>query len=509
MSAVRICQRFVFTVMTAWLLMASCVDQMFGALPANSYCVTDHGAVADGKTLNTASLQKAIDACAAGGGGTVHFPAGRYLTGTLFLRDRVTLHLDAGSVILGSTELKDYPPRTPAFRSYANINYVDKSLIYAERVHDVAIIGRGVIDGQGGAKTFLKQPYKKRPFLIRMIECKNVALRDITLQNSSMWVQHYLGCENLLIDGITVHSLVNKNNDGIDIDSCDRVRIANCDIVAEDDAIVLKSTTPRPCRRVTITNCTLSSQCQALKLGTESVGGFEDITISNCVVYDTRLSGIALISVDGGKLERVLITNITMVNTRSAIFIRLGNRARPYLATYLPKRPGESVGTVVVEEGMKLPGVGSLRNVIISNVTATGVDKTGCAIAGLRGHPVENITLENIRITFAGGGGPELVDRAVPEQEELYPEYTMFGALPAYGFYCRHVRNLRFENVFLDYEQPEHRPALVCDDVDGLRLDGFEAKSPVKGCSTRMIDVSNLRDLDHLEENVERTVEER
>ncbi|NLE37671.1 MAG: glycoside hydrolase family 28 protein [Pirellulaceae bacterium] len=462
--------------------------------PTRVYCVAEYGAVADGETLTTAALQKAIDACSAAGGGTVHFPAGKYLTGTIFLRDRVTLHLDAGAVILGSTNLNDYPPQRPAFRSYTDVNYVDKSLIYAERVHDAAITGRGVIDGQGNAAVFQRKPYKKRPYLMRMIECKNLAVRDITLRNSAMWVQHYLGCENLLIDGITVYSLDNKNNDGIDIDSCDRVRIANCDIVAEDDAIVLKSTTPRPCRRVTITNCTLSSLCNGLKLGTESVGGFQDIAISNCVVYDTRLSGIALELVDGGKLERVVVSNITMNNARSAIFIRLGNRARPYLATQL-RGAGGPFDADATREGTKRPGVGSLRDVIISNVVATGVDKTGCAIAGLPDHPIENVILQNIRITYAGGGGPELADRDVPQQEARYPEYTMFGPLPAYGFYCRHVRNIRFDNVVLDYEQAEHRPALVCDDVKGLRLNGFEAKKPLSGDTIRLVNTSDVRGL--------------
>ncbi len=362
---------------------------------ADTYRVTDFGAVADGKTLSTEALQKAIDTCAKKGGGTVYFPAGKYLSGTLFLRDHVTCHLESGAVLLGSTDLKDYPPQTPALRSYTDVNYVDKSLIYAEKVHDIAITGQGTIDGQGGAKVYnKKKPYKQRPYLIRMIECRNVTIRDITLRDSPMWVQHYLGCENLHINGITVHSLVNANNDGIDIDSCDRVRIANCDIVSVDDSIVLKSTLPRPCRRVTITNCVLRSLCNALKCGTESTGGFEDITITNCVVYDTRLSGIALEIVDGGTMDRVLVSNITITNTNNPIFVRLGNRARPYLSS----GPGGPSGSHELNEGMKTPGVGSLRNITIRNIMATGANSVGCAISGIPDHPVENITLNNIRI---------------------------------------------------------------------------------------------------------------
>ncbi|GMV95851.1 MAG: exo-poly-alpha-D-galacturonosidase [Phycisphaerae bacterium] len=455
---------------------------------ADVYRVVDHGAVPDGRTLNTAAIQQAIDACSAGGGGTVYFSAGRFLTGTLVLRDRVMLYLESGAVLLGSTDLKDYPPKTPAFRSYTDVNYVDKSLLYAEQARDVAIVGRGVIDGQGGAETFKNRPYKERPYLIRMIECRNVILRDVALRDSPMWVQHYLACENLLIDGVTVHSLVNGNNDGIDVDSCDRVRIANCDIVSGDDAIVLKSTSPRPCRRVTITNCTLRSLCNAFKCGTESTGGFEDVTFSNCVIYDTRLSGIALEAVDGGALDRVLISNVTMVNTRSAIFLRLGNRARPYLA----KGPGGE-GAFVREEGMPAPGVGALGNVTISNVTATGADPVGCSITGLPGHPVENVTLQNVRVRFAGGGKAELVDRPVPEREDSYPEYTIFGHLPAYGLYCRHVRNLRLDGLRLEVEKPEHRPALVCEDVDGLELRSLDAQPPVAGEAIRLREVRNVR----------------
>jgi len=431
--------------------------------------VRDCGAVGDGATLDTKAIQKAIDDCAQQGGGRVCLRGGTFLSGTLNLKSRVTLDIESGAVLLGSKNLQDYPVQASAYRSYTD-NYTDKSLIYAEKADGIAIVGRGVIDGQGAS---FKGPYKVRPYLIRIIECRNVTVRDVTIQNSPMWVQHYMACENVTIDGITVHSNVNANNDGIDIDSCDKVRISNCEINSGDDAIVLKSTSDRPCRNVTVTNCVLSSRCNALKCGTESNGGFEDITISNCTIHDTNLAGIALELVDGGRFDQVCVSNVTMRNVGGGIFVRLGNRARPFRA----KGPGGAQGTFTLEEGMERPAMGSMRNLILSNVQATGVGSVGCSITGLPGSPVENVTLENVRIAFAGGGTRKNAERPIAENAENYPEFKMFGTLPAYGFYCRHVQNLTFHNVALEFEKPDQRPALVFDDVKDLGLLDFDAKS--------------------------------
>lgn len=434
--------------------------------------VRDCGAAGGGATLDTKAIQSAIDAATGAGGGTVRFPAGRYLSGTIFLKSNVTIHLDPGATLLGSTKLDDFPRTTPTLRSYTD-DYTERSLIYAEGAENIAIEGRGTIDGQGAA---FPGPYKVRPYMIRVIACKNVAVRDVTIKDSPMWVQHYLACEGVLIDGVTVHSRVNHNNDGIDIDGCERVRIANCDIWSGDDAIVLKSTLDRPCRDVTVTNCSMSTLCNAFKLGTESNGGFEGIVMNNCTIYDTRLAGIALELVDGGKLDGVAIDNVTMRDTRCPIFIRLGNRARPF------------------KEGMAQIGQGSLRNITISNVIATGADKTGCSITGLPGAAAENITLSNVAVSFVGGGTDADAKREVPEQETKYPEYRMFGTLPAYGYYVRHVRGLRLINCRVDFEKPEARPALVCDDVAGLELAGWQAKAPAPGGSPVMLGLRNVRD---------------
>ncbi len=441
-------------------LYGSALLGLAGALPARAqtetsnkgpvFNVVDYGAFGDGKRLNTQALQSAIDASAAAGGGTVYFPAGAYLSGTLVLKSRVGLYLEAGATILGSRNLSDYPSHVPAFKAYT-APYTDKYLIYGERLEDIFIEGHGTLDGQGDSDAFDPRHYG-RPYLIRFSECRNVTVRGIRLVNSGMWVQHYLACTDVDIDGIRVHSDANRNNDGIDIECCDLVRIANCEIDSEDDAICLKSSGARITRNVTITNCVLRSHSNALKAGTESEGGFENIAISNCVVHDTRLAGVALEAVDGATLSGVVVSNIAMRGVEAPIFIRLGNRARPI-------DPG----------GPHLP-TGKVENITISNIEALGAGKTGCSITGLPGHPVRNVALCNIRLRFEGGGTRELVERTVPEKPAAYPEYNMFGELPAYGFYCRHVKGLKLSSVHTDFEQAEARPALVADDVSQLEI---------------------------------------
>lgn len=415
---------------------------------AGTVNVRSFGAAGDGQQLDTRSIQSAIDACAAAGGGMVYFPAGAYLTGGLILKSRVHLYLDAGATLLGSTRLDDYPVTRPAMRSYTD-NYTERSLIYGENLENVGLHGEGTIDGRGAA---FKGPYKVRPYLIRLVNCRSVAVTGVTLRDSPMWVQHYLGCEDVRIHGITVHSFVNANNDGIDIDCCERVTISDCKIASGDDAIVLKSTSNRPTRRVAITNCVLSTQCNAFKLGTESNGGFENIVFSNCAIYETRLSGVAVEMVDGGVLDGVYVSNVVMREVRNPLFIRLGDRGRPF------------------EEGGPRPGVGQLRNVRIEGVSATGASRIGCAISGIPGHFIENVIIRDVDMLFEGGVEEPPAD--VPEHPDRYPEHTMFGVLPAYGLFCRHVRGLRVEGVSTAFLKPDRRPALVCHDVRDLDVAG-------------------------------------
>jgi polygalacturonase len=432
------------------------------------YDVRDYEAKADGKTLCTTAIQKAIDKCAKDGGGTVYLGQGLFLSGTIYMKSGVTLKLDSGCTLLGSADLKDYPPTVQVFRSYTD-NYTDKSLIYGENLERVAIVGRGIIDGQGRS---FKGPYKVRPYIIRFIQCRNVTVKDVTIRNSPMWVQHYLACDDVHISGITVRSLVNANNDGINIDSCHRVIISDCNIHSGDDAIVLKSTSARPCRNVVVSNCVLSSRCNALKMGTESNGGFENIVITGCSIYDTRLAGVALEIVDGGVMDRVVISNITMNKIGAPIFLRLGNRARPF------------------KKDMEKPGIGVMQNITISNIEATGANATGCAISGLPEAKIENVTFSNIRLSCAGGGTKEDASRAVPEKAEDYPEYSMFGRLPAYGLYCRHVKGLKLLNVQLQLAKSDQRHGVVLEDVEDALIDSLNAPRPADTDSiVRMTDI--------------------
>lgn len=435
--------------------------------------VRKFGAAGDGATKDTEAIQRAVDAAHAGGAGTVYFPPGQYLSGTIFLKSNVTLHLEHGATLLGSTDSLDYPRIRPKFRSYTD-SYVSQSLLFAEDQEHIAITGRGTIDGQG--QSFQWKEYGSRPNVIRFVTCRHVHVEGIRLQNSPLWMQHYLGCEHVTIRGIHVHNHSTWNNDMIDIDCCRNVIISDCYGNSDDDALTFKSTADHPTENVTVTNCVLGSGCNAIKMGTESNGGFKNISITNCVIdsyYGKKgfyglpkgIGGVVLEIVDGGTLENVTISNIAIKNVMVPLFLRFANRARPF------------------KEDMEKPGIGTFRNVVISDIIASGVDSLGCSITGLPGHMLTGVTLSNLRFTFPGGGTLEDYNRPVPELEAEYPEAWMFGALPAWGLYCRHVEGIRLENIDFVLEGPDARPALVFDDVRGLDIDGFSERRPDRAVS--------------------------
>ena len=434
--------------------------------------VRGYGAVADGVTPDTAAIQKAIDACSVTGG-TVLFSPGTYVSGTLFMRSGVTLDFMSGATLLGSPHIADYPVTEPKIRSYTD-RYVCRSLIYGEDLDNIGIVGAGTIDGNGHSPEFQEKGYTKRtrPYIIRFIGCSRITVKGVLLTRSPMWMQHYLACENIRMSGVRVFNHGNRNNDSVDIDGCRDVIISGCIFDSDDDGITLKSTLPRPCENITITNCVVGSHCNAIKMGTESHGGFRNVTISDCVIRPSvnrdvvygkpdGLAGIALEIVDGGIMEYVAISNISIERVGTPLFIRLGDRGRLYT------------------EGVERPAPGTLRYITISNITARGTSLCSSSITGIPGHPVENISLSGITLICSGGGKEADALREVPEVEDRYPESTMFGeSLPSYGLYARHVNGLSVSDVRMFLESEDERPAFVCDDVSGLDINGFSAAPP-------------------------------
>ena len=443
---------------------------------AANFDVRQYGAIGDGRHMDTLALQQATDAAARTGGGTVLFPQGIYLTGTLELKSHVTLRLDQGAVLLGSPHRLDYQ------------NGSFHGLVLADQQTDIAIEGAGVIDGQGtalatdieGRGDGAKRPHStaaQRPNLINFRDCTNVMVRGITLRDSASWVQKYRDCVNLTVENITVHSIAAMNNDGLDIDGCTHVVVRGCDINSEDDGICLKSA-DQACTDVLVENCRVRSSCNALKFGTESIGGFRNITCRDLEIYDTYISAIALESVDGGQMENINISHVKITGTHNALFLRLGHRHT------------ESA-------------VGSIHNVTLSDIYAQiphlspgqmtqfpfpdpyhTPSLITASITGLPGHPVQDVTLQNITLDYGGIGNvpPSGAKRwedltEIPERAKSYPESRMFGTLPAWGFYCRHVQGLRLKNITLRVTGADYRPALVADDVGNLFLEGVHIPS--------------------------------
>jgi polygalacturonase len=421
------------------------------------------GAKGDGKSLDTAAFQKAIDACEPGS--VVRVDAGRYVVGTLKLKSDMELHLAEGAELLGSTSLADYARdiqgavEAPAF---------DECLLYAENANHIKITGSGVINGRGLQSSFpIERPdgsLGDRPMLIRFVNCRNITFENVTLKDAASWCTHLVECDDVVIRNVTIDSHVNKNNDGLDLDGCRNVLIEGCTIRSGDDSICPKSTTPRTCENITVKNCRAFSNTSAFKCGTSSRGGFKNITVTDCDFSDTRMGAIKILSVDGGIMEDITIENIVMNNVEGPFFIRLANRGRVY------DTPTEQIqGKDVQPEGAP---VGNCKNIRIRNIKATVVSdipsRCGIMISGIPGHPIENVVLENIDICFPGGGTAEEALREVPEDIARYPEQFFFGVLPSWGAYIRHAKNVEFTNVNLSTRAPDRREKCVLVDVAGF-----------------------------------------
>lgn len=431
--------------------------------PGPVFNVRDYKAKGDGKALDTAAIQAAIDACARTGGGYVFFPKGGYLSGTIILKDNVTLYLSPQATLFGSQNIKDYPTRPFPARDLDVGGFDVCALVFADGAKNIGIEGKGTIDAQG--KPFPPRT-SPRPRMLFLRGCTQVSLKDVTLRESSMWTAHLALCDKVFVRGLSVYSSFFYNQDGIVLDSCRDACVSDCYLDTLDDCIVIKSSFPRPSTNISVTNCVLTSRCAAIKFGTQSLGGFRNVSISNCACYDCRLGGLKVLAVDGGDLEDVVVSNLSMYNVTAPIFFRLGDR-------------GEDYGFAEVQ---KPRPVCRMRNVVVSGVRATVMPDDALrngmtmGIAGIPGHPVEGIVLENIHVTYPGGGTLEEARRAdIPEREKAYPDHDMFGVLPAYGFYARHARGITLHNVRFELQRPDMRPAVVCEDVEDVELVSLKA----------------------------------
>ena len=434
--------------------------------------------------MDTKALQALIDK-----GGRVLFAKGEYHIGQLELKSNVELYLEEGAVILGSTSPYDY--NKVETKLSPDDTRKDKSqlgLIIAKNAHDIAVCGMGTIDGQGLSLALtidslhhtgerIDPNYNQRrqrpselvrPTLFNFVDCKDVRIEGVHLQNSAGWGLSFHQCTDMTLRNLEILNRAYWNNDGIDLTDCKNVLVENCNVNSADDGICLKSYNPDRCNEdITIRNCEIRSSASAIKFGTASYGGFRHIHISGIRVFDTFRSALAIESVDGAIIEDVMADNIIAKNTGNALFIRLGLRS------------GNRKGKI--------------RNIRISNLTAQipfgrpdiDYDLRGpevdyfhnvhpAPICGIPDNCIENVYLENIHLTYPGRASKGMAyiplwrKGDVPEQIDKYPEFTMFGELPSYGLYLRHIRNITLENVQFSLDAPDFRPAIVEEDVEGL-----------------------------------------
>jgi len=487
------------------------------------------GAKGDGKALDSPAINKAIDQAAAKGGGTVFIPAGNYRSFSIRLKSNITLYFDQGATLIAGSPNDgdgryDLPEANPwdKYQDFGHTHW-HNSLIWGENIHDVSIMGPGVIWGKGlvrsgGASRTKEQndalakiqlDKEKAPFgypsptdavepgwgnkSIALKFCRNVLIRDVSILHGGHFAILATGVDNLTIDNLKIDT----NRDGIDVDACRHVRISNTTVNSPyDDGICLKSSyglgIKRATENVTITNCEVSGYDEGtfldgtykrtqtyqnggptgrVKFGTESNGGFKNITISNVVFEYCR--GLALESVDGGLLEDVTISNITMRDvTNSPIFIRLGKRNRGPDDTMTP---------------------GEIRRVMISNIIAHGIDpKYSSIISGIPDNQIEDLKLNSIRIYHAGGGTAAQGAIVPPEKETDYPEPSRLGEMPAYGFFIRHVKGLTLSDIEVSYDKEDARAAFILTDVLGVDMHRIKAQRSATAKTFILKDVTDL-----------------
>ncbi|MEM6964014.1 MAG: sulfatase-like hydrolase/transferase [Bacteroidota bacterium] len=448
------------------------------------YNILDYGAVRSHKKLSTKAIQAAIDDCANNGGGTVLVPKGTYVTGTLFLKSNVTLKMGENTELFGSSNLEDYAEVPLATEE----PHFSKCLFYAKGEKNITIVGhpRSEINGKG----YLFKHSPERPKLFRIEECTNVRFENAIIKNSGSWCAYFRECDSVFLHKTAVYNKENRNNDGMNFDGCSNVRITDCNLQVEDDAICLKSSVDKICENIHVENCTISSYWASVKFGTASKTGFRNVKVTNCQFFDSRHGAIKLLAVDGAILEDVEFSNIKMYNCGGPIFLRLGNRGRTY-----DKSIKQVYDTDAKPEGRP---VGKIRNITFKNIEGrlTGrIDPPteGIMFTGLPNHYIENVTLENIHFSYTGFGNLGVSNRTIAEDEARYPEQLFFGVLPAYGMYLRHIKGLKIKNVNLSLRGHDDRYAIVMEDVLSSHFE--DLTFDIKKEATSAVMISNSQDL--------------
>ncbi|MBO4850987.1 MAG: right-handed parallel beta-helix repeat-containing protein [Prevotella sp.] len=442
--------------------------------------------------MDTGALQALIDKVGGSGGGRVTFSKGKYLIGQLELRNGVELYLEEGACLLGSTSPYDY--KAVDAGQVAGDRLKDNShrgLIVARNVKGISITGKGVIDGQGQALALtidslhhtgeLVDPnYNERrhrpselarPTLFNIVGCEDVRIEGVRLRNSAGWGLSFNRCSGVVLRHLDIHNRAYWNNDGIDLTDCRNVMVEDCRVNSADDGICLKSYDPESGNEdVVISNCEIRSSASAVKFGSASYGAFRRIHIRNIRVFDTFRSALAIESVDGATIEDVVADSITAVNTGNALFIRLGQRSgnrkgairRVRISNLSAQVP---FGRPDIDYDLRGPEVDYFHNI------------HPAPICGIPGNCIEEVLLENVNIVYPGRASKGMAyvplwrKGDVPEQIDKYPEFTMFGELPSWGFYLRHVRGVTLRNVRLSLEAEDFRPAIVEEDVEGLVME--------------------------------------
>ncbi len=439
------------------------------AVPKRVFKVEKFGAKGDGKTLNTESIQRAIDACHKAGGGVVSFSKGDYVTGTIRLKSNIMLEIKESSRILGSINLEDYPHIIEKHKSIMSEYYrFTQSLIYAEDLKNTGIMGGGEIYFRGEKENFPGPQttgyIKDRPVGIRLIKCSNIVVKDIRLSYSASWMLDCIACRDMIVESVEVENHGNFNNDALDPDGCANVIVRNCKFNTEDDTMCLKGSAMTTSENILIENSTFYSTCNAFKVGTDTQGDFRNILVRNVILggipsplitsHKKRSSstGITIATVDGGNVENMLLQNVTINQSRCPIYIRLANRGR------VLNKDNKYI------RGYREPDYkpGYLKRIIIENVTGERNHMQGSFISGINDHMIEDVVIRNVDLKVSGGGGAELITKHVRENVSGYPDAHQISrmGLPAYGFYFRHAKNMTLENIKVTPIKTDARPEI-------------------------------------------------